>query len=69
MFVTMKNRTDLQMGHVGSETKSLSHWEKLCVLSRRLSFDPISMKLCQNVCHHKITDKLKLGHVRSESRS
>ena len=37
------------MGHVGSKTRSLGQFlEKPCVLSRRHSFDPVFMKLCQN---------------------
>ena len=37
------------MGHVGSKTRSLGHFlEKPRVLSRRHSFDPVFMKLCQN---------------------
>ena len=37
------------MGHVGSKTMSLGQFlEKPCVLSRRHSFDPVLMKLCQN---------------------
>ena len=37
------------MGHVGSKTRSLGQFlEKTYVLSRRHSFDPVFMKLCQN---------------------
>ena len=36
-----------------------------CVHSRRHSFDPKFMKLCQKVYHHNI----KLGHVGSKTRS
>ena len=49
MFVVIKSRPELKMGHVGSKTRSLGLFsEKQCVLSRRHSFDPIFMKLCQN---------------------
>ena len=49
MFIVIKSRPDLKMGHVGSKTRSLGQFlEKPCVLSRRHSFDPIFMKLCQN---------------------
>ena len=49
MFVVIKSRPELKMGHVGSKTRSLGQFlEKPCVLSRRHSFDPIFMKLCQN---------------------
>ena len=37
------------MGHVGSKTKSLGQFlDKQFVLSRRHSFDPVFIKLCQN---------------------
>ena len=43
------------MGHVGSKTRSLGQIsEKPCVPSRRHSFDPKFMKLCQEVNHHNI---------------
>ena len=46
------------MGHVGSETWSLSQiLEKSCVLSGRHIFDPICMKLGQNAYHHEISYK------------
>ena len=35
--------------------------EKSCVLSSMHSFDPICMKLCQNVWHHEISDKIEVG--------
>ena len=57
-----EKRTDLKMGHVGSETRSLGQiLEKSYVLSGRHSFDPICMKLCQNVCHHEISDRFETG--------
>ena len=37
------------MGHLGSKTRSLGQFlKRKCVHSRRHSFDPIFMKLCQN---------------------
>ena len=37
------------MGHVGSKTRSFGQFlEKTYALSRRHSFDPVFMKLCQN---------------------
>ena len=49
MCVVIKSRPELKMGHVGSKTRSLGQFlEKPCVLSRRHSFDPVFMKLCQN---------------------
>ena len=49
MFVIIKSWPELKIGYVGLKTRSLGQFlEKLCVLSRRHSFDPIFMKLCQN---------------------
>ena len=49
MCVVIKSRPEFKMGHVGSQTRSLGQFlEKTCVLSRRHSFDPVFMKLCQN---------------------
>ena len=55
-----ENRTDLKVGYVGSETRSLGQiLEKSYLLSSRHSFDPVCMKVCQNVCHHKISDEFE----------
>ena len=49
MCVVIKSRPEFKIGHVGSKTRSLGQFlEKPCVLSRRHSFDPVFMKLCQN---------------------
>ena len=49
MCDVIKSRPEFKMGHVGSKTRSLGQFlEKPCVLSRRHSFDPVFMKLCQN---------------------
>ena len=49
MFVIIKSWPELKIGHVRLKTRSLGQFlEKPCVLSRRHSFDPIFMKLCQN---------------------
>ena len=49
MCVVIKSRQEFKMGHVGSKIRSLGQFlEKPCVLSRRHSFDPVFMKLCQN---------------------
>ena len=57
------------MGPVGSKTRSLGQiLEKLCVRSRGI-FSPIILKLGENVCLDKISDKFENGHVRSETRS
>ena len=49
MCVVIKSSPEFKTGHVGSKTRSLGQFlEKPCVLSRRHSFDPVFMKLCQN---------------------
>ena len=49
MCVVIKSSPEFKMGHVGSKTRSLGQFlKKRCVLSRRHSFDPVFMKLCQN---------------------
>ena len=49
MCVVIKSRPEFKIGHVWSKTRSLGQFlEKTCVLSRRHSFDPVFMKLCQN---------------------
>ena len=71
MFVLMKSQTSLKMGHVGSKTRSQRGQvlEKPCVCSRGHIFCLIIMKLGLNVCLDKISDKVKLDHVRSKTRS
>ena len=54
--------TDLKVGHVVSETRSLGQiLEKTCVLSSKHSFDPVCMKLCRNLWHHEMWDKTETG--------
>ena len=49
------SRSNLKLGHVGSKTRLLGQiLEKPCVHSKRHSFDPKFMKLCQIVNHHNI---------------
>ena len=49
MSVIIKSWPELKIGHVRLKTRSLGQFlEKPCALSRRHSFDPIFMKLCQN---------------------
>ena len=49
MCIVIKSGPEFKMGHVGSKTRSLGQFlEKPCVLSRRHSFDPVFMELCQN---------------------
>ena len=70
MLITVKSRPGLKLGYVGSKTRSLGQLlEKPCELSPRHSFDPVSMKLCQNVCHHLILTILETGSCRLKTRS
>ena len=49
MCIVIKSGPEFKMGHVVSKTRSLGQFlEKPCVLSRRHSFDPVFMELCQN---------------------
>ena len=60
MFVLIKSRTSLKIGHVGLETRSLSQiLEKPFVPSRGHIFSPILMKLDQDVCLHEILDEFE----------
>ena len=63
-----EKRTNLKVCHVGSKTsygtRSLGQILKNRVHSRRHSFDPICMKLCQIVCHHEISGKFETGSCR-----
>ena len=62
MFAVMKSWTSLKTGHVGSKTRSLGQiLEKPCVCTRGLIFDPILMKLYQNVCLDIIPDEFEIG--------
>ena len=71
MFVLVKSRTSLKMGHVRSKTNSLGQiLEKPCVCSKGDIFSPIVMILGSNVCLDVISEELKkMGHVGSKSRS
>ena len=58
------------MGHAGSKTRSIGQFlENPCVHSRRHSFDPIFMKLCQIVLLNEINARIKIGHVGLKTRS
>ena len=55
MFILLKSRTSLQIGHVGSKTRSLGQiLGKPCVRSRDQIFGSILMKLGQGFCHDEI---------------
>ena len=56
------SRSTSKLGHVGSRTRSLGQiLEKPYVHSKRHSFDPKAMKLCQNVNHHNIKVGFEIG--------
>ncbi len=62
MFVLMKSRSSLNLGHVGSKSRSLGQiLEKSCVHSRGHIFGPIILKLCQDVCLDSLTDPIESG--------
>ena len=57
MFICMKSRRGLSLGQVRLSCKSLgprSNLGKSCVHSRGYSFDPIFMKLRQNINLHRL---------------
>ena len=65
MFVFMKSGTSLEMGHVGSKTRSIGQMlEKPCVHSGGHIFSLIFMKLCQNIYLDEISDKVENGSCR-----
>ena len=65
MFISKEFSPGPKLGHVGSETRSEGQLlEKPCKLSSRHSFDPVFIKLCQNVCTHLILTKFETGSCR-----
>ena len=74
MAIFIMSRSDLKLGHVGPKTRSLGQiLKKPRVHSKRHSFDPKFMNLCQILIIMLIIiisrSGLKLGHVRSKTRS
>ena len=50
MFMWIKNKPEYKKGHVGSKIRSLGKiFVKPWIHSRGHSYDPIFLKLCQNV--------------------
>ena len=70
MFMSIKSRSHIKLGHVGSKARmsEIQILKKTYVHSGRYSFDQIRMNLYQNVCHHEKRTDLKVGHVGSETR-
>jgi hypothetical protein len=62
MFVLIKSRMSLKLGHVGLKTRSLGQiLEKPCVRSRCHIFSQILVKFGLNVSLHKISDEFENG--------
>ena len=62
MFVLIKSRTSLKLGHLGSKTRSLGQiLEKPCVRSRCHIFSQILVNFGLNVCLDKISDEIANG--------
>ena len=60
MFVLIKSRTNMEIGHVQSKTRSLGqNLEKPFVPSRGHIFSPIVMKHHQNVCLDENSEEFK----------
>ena len=58
MLISVKSRSNLKLGHVGSKTRSLGEiLDKPWVHSSGQSFDPMYLKLCQNVDLCEISDR------------
>ena len=70
MFVLMKSRTSLKMGYVGSEARSFGQiLVKPCVCFKGHIFYLILMKLGQNVCLDKMSDKFENRSCGIKNRS
>ena len=69
MFISLKSRSDLKLGHIGLKARSKGQILENNVYTQESSFDPIFINLCQNVCHHEKRIRLTVGHVGSKSRS
>ena len=70
MFILIKSRPELKMGHVRSKSSSLGQFlEKPCVHSRGHSFDPVYTEFCRMFIFIKSRPELKLDHVESKTRS
>ena len=70
MFVFMKSRTSLKLGHFGSKTTSPGQTlEKLNVCSRDQIFGLIPMKIVQSFCFDETLYIFNMGHIRSQTRS
>ena len=64
MYILIKSRPEFKMGYVGSKTRSFDQFlEKPRAHSRKHNFDPIFMKLCQNVYLKKTRPELKIGYI------
>ena len=70
IFVLMKSRTSMKLGHVGSKSRLLGRiFEKPCVCSRATFSVQYSCNLIRMFALRKSRTRLKLGHVGSKTRS
>ena len=70
MFVVIMSRSNSNLGHVGLKTRSVGQIEqKSCFHTGGHIFDPVSMKLGQNVRLMMSGSGLDLGHIGSITRS
>jgi hypothetical protein len=62
MIVLMKSRSSLNLGHVGSKSRSLGQIiEKPCLHSRGHNIDSIFIKLAHNDCLDEVSVKFESG--------
>ena len=62
MFDLVKSWMSSKLGHVGSKTRSRGQIiEKACLHNSGHTFDPIFMKLGQNVCLGELWDEFETG--------
>ena len=70
MFVLIKSRMSLKLGHVGLKTRSLGQiLKKPCVRSRCHIFSRILVKFGLNVFLDIISEKFEIEHMGSKTRS
>ena len=71
MFISLNSISDMKQGLIGSKTRSPGQiLEKLCVHLRGHSFKcNLHETLSECLSHLHLGQDLKLGHVRSKTRS
>ena len=69
MFVVVLSRSQFNLGHVGSKTRSVGQIEEKSYFhSRGHIFDPVSMKFGQNVCLDDVWVRLRCGSHRIKNK-